>query len=83
MQNSAILTSKLQLFNLQQKIKSKVRFERFESINLKPNACESKAVLYADDSVLLCTDVNTENSKVNAKIRFFNLKIGLIRTNLR
>ena len=54
-------------------------------INDLPNACESKTVLYADDSVLLCTDVNTEklSSKVNVKIRFFNLKIGLIRTDLR
>ena len=32
-------------------------------INDLPNSCESKTVLYADDSVLLCTDMNTEKLK--------------------
>ena len=43
--------------------------------------CLSKTVLYADDSVLLCSDVNTEKLKVNVKIRFFYLKTGLIRAD--
>ena len=35
-------------------------------INNLPNCCDSKMVLYADDSVLLCTDKNKEKVKPNS-----------------
>ena len=43
-------------------------------INDLPNACESKTVLYADDSVLLCTDVNTEKLKSKRENSFLQLE---------
>ena len=43
-------------------------------INDLPNACESKTVLYAYDSVLLCTDVNTEKLKSKCENSFLQLK---------
>ena len=43
-------------------------------INDLPNACESKTVLYADDSVLLCTDVNTEKLKSKCENSFLQLE---------
>ena len=53
-------------------------------INDLPNACESKTVLYADDSVLLCSDVNTEKLKSNCENSFLQLEnwINLNRLTL-
>ena len=43
-------------------------------INDMPNSCESKTVLYADDSVLLCSDVNTEKLKSKCENSFLQLE---------
>ena len=43
-------------------------------INDLPNSCESTTVLYADDSVLLCSDVNTEKLKSKCENSFPQLE---------
>ena len=43
-------------------------------INDLTNSCESKAVLYADDSVLLCSNVSTEKLKSKCKKSFLQLE---------
>ena len=43
-------------------------------INDLLNSCESKTVLYADDSVLLCSDVNTGKLKCNCENSFLQLE---------
>ena len=43
-------------------------------INDFPNSCESTTVLYAEDSVLLCSDVNTEKLKSKCKNSFLQLE---------
>ena len=43
-------------------------------MNDLPNSCESKTVLYADDSVLLCTDVNTQKLKNKCENSFLQLE---------
>ena len=43
-------------------------------INDLPNSCESKTVLYADDSVLLCIDVNTEKLKSKCENSFLQFE---------
>ena len=53
-------------------------------INDLPNVCESKTVIYADDSVLLCTNVNTEKLKSKCENSFLQLEnwINLNRLTL-
>ena len=43
-------------------------------INDLPNSCESTTVLYVDDSVLLCSDVNTEKLKSKCENSFLQLE---------
>ena len=43
-------------------------------INNLPNSCESKIVLYADDSVWLCSDVNTKKLKSKWENLFLQLE---------
>ena len=43
-------------------------------INDLPNSCESTTVLYAEDSVLLCSDVNTEKLKSKCENSFLQLE---------
>ena len=43
-------------------------------INDLPNSCGSKTVLYAHDSILLCTDVNTEKLKSKCENPFLQLE---------
>ena len=43
-------------------------------INDLPNSCQSKTVLYADDFVLLCSDVNTEELKSKCENLFLQLE---------
>ena len=43
-------------------------------INDLTNSCESKTILYADDSVMLCSDVSTEKLKSKCEKSFLQLK---------
>ena len=43
-------------------------------INDLTNSCESKTILYADDSVLLCSDVSTEKLKSKFETSFLQLE---------
>ena len=43
-------------------------------VNDLTNSCESKTILYADDSVLLCCDVSTEKLKSKCEKSFLQLE---------
>ena len=43
-------------------------------INDLPNACDTKFILYADDSVLLCADNDIDKLKLKTEIEFHNIE---------